>query len=164
MRIVFVSFGSHIFYIWIGSNKIPFYTSDHTNSRGDKLCCAMHHFNLCLLPCLNLLIKLIQYNPVSWTLHTLSEKVFISHLASLPPQQLAKWPLRLLLKSFSSLNTSIYARLAHTFSLCSPYWGSSAGGDSCACNLKHNPLYPSALFSSYSEDGWASEGPTSCHV
>lgn len=58
-------------------------------------------------------------------------------LAFLPFQQLARWPFWLLLQSFSRLKKSIYAGLAH-FHWAVPTEGSSAGGDSCVWNLRHN--------------------------
>lgn len=63
-------------------------------------------------------------------------------LTFFPLQQLAEWPFWLLFQSFSRLNKPTYAGLAHF------HWavlaeGSSAGGDSCVCNLKHSlPCIP----------------------
>lgn len=57
----------------------------------------------------------------------------------LPPQQLAQWPLWLLLQSFRRLSMSIYAGLARIhFHWTAPHLGRSVRGDSCVCNLKNS--------------------------
>lgn len=85
----------------------------------------------------------------------------------LPPQQLAQWPLCLLLRSFRRLSMSINAGLAHIhFHWTAPHLGRSVRGGSCVCNLMNNvPCIPPLCFHPVLKVGCAgSEGPTSCLV